>query len=320
MLPDLKGKGLFVFSDPGGAKPVLALITMLQTLKSYKIISDRVYPFFADFGLEVEQYLLGNEHDVFRDYKPDFLFTGTSYTSNVELKFVKEARENNVISYSFIDHYTKFEERFLMNGVYVFPDHICLIDEKAKAIGSQTDLPKDRFLVSGNFYHQWLREWTPSVSKDELFISLKIPLGNKLFVYAPDPLSNVGGVGKYGLDEISVFQDLVEAFNKVDNKNYTLLIKMHPNQNKDVFHQLVAQNDSRCIISDDTININTILYHSDLVIGIFSNILIESAIMNKKVLRCLIRFNCTDPLESNNVGLVVHNSKELSDVLALYFI
>ena len=53
MINNLKGKGIFVFSDPGGAKPIMALIK-LNRLKNYKVFSDREYSFFKDFNLKVE--------------------------------------------------------------------------------------------------------------------------------------------------------------------------------------------------------------------------------------------------------------------------
>ena len=50
MVLKLKGKGLFVFSDPGGAKPILSYVA-LNKISNYFIISDRVYNFYTDFGL-----------------------------------------------------------------------------------------------------------------------------------------------------------------------------------------------------------------------------------------------------------------------------
>jgi len=317
MFPDLKGRGLFVFSDPGGAKPLLALITLLKSLTACKVVSDRNYSFFTDFGIDVEQCEEGMEQSIIENFKPDFLFAGTSYTSKIELRFIQEAKKRQVSSYSFIDHYTRFEERFLLDSHYVFPDHICVIDEKAKNIGLETALPKDNFLIAGNFYHQWLQNWRPTISKEEFFKHLNVPLQNKLLVYAPDPLTNIGGIEKYGLDEASVFKNILHTLEMQKKLPYTLLIKIHPNQNKGVLNDIIPDNDCRYIIADDAINTNSLLYYSDLIIGIISNILIEGVIMHKKVLRCLIGFNNNDPLESNNIGTVVHNIDELKNQLSL---
>ena len=50
----LSGRVLFVFSDPGGAKPCLALIKEYPGL-DFKVYSDRYYSFYKDFGIEVNK-------------------------------------------------------------------------------------------------------------------------------------------------------------------------------------------------------------------------------------------------------------------------
>ena len=101
-------RGLFVFSDPGGAKPLMSLIENYG-LVNYKIYSDRIYDFFLDFDVLVHN--IGDSDDIERiiiNFNPDYVFTGTSYTSDLELKFVKKANELNIKTYSYIDHYTNF--------------------------------------------------------------------------------------------------------------------------------------------------------------------------------------------------------------------
>ena len=75
ILPKLVGKGLFVFSDPGGAKPCLSYI-LINNCSNYIVISDREYKFYSDFKInviiteEVERYIF--------EYKPDYIFSATS--------------------------------------------------------------------------------------------------------------------------------------------------------------------------------------------------------------------------------------------------
>ena len=58
-------RGLFIFSDPGGAKPLLAFIEN-HKLKDYKVISDRVYDFFLDFGINVINFKNENIEKIIR--------------------------------------------------------------------------------------------------------------------------------------------------------------------------------------------------------------------------------------------------------------
>ena len=105
MINEIKGKGLFVFSDPGGAKPILSFI-FNKKVKNYMVVSDRKYNFFSDFNINVETYDLNKENEIINEYNPDYIFTGTSYTSKIELKFISLAKKLNISTYSFIDHYT----------------------------------------------------------------------------------------------------------------------------------------------------------------------------------------------------------------------
>ena len=84
----LKGNGLFVYSDPAGAKAVLALALELRSnLSRISIVSDREYGFVTDFNFSVNKPALEIEED-FEEIQPSFLFTGTSYTSQIELKYI----------------------------------------------------------------------------------------------------------------------------------------------------------------------------------------------------------------------------------------
>ena len=132
MTLNLSGRGLFVFSDPGGAKPLLSLAKSLEnSLDFCKIVSDRSYSFFKDFNLEVSDSNLTVEKEI-QLTRPDFLFVGTSYTSSIELRFIQEANRLGIKTYAFVDHWTSFKERFILNAQTVYPNVILVVDEAAK--------------------------------------------------------------------------------------------------------------------------------------------------------------------------------------------
>ena len=145
---------LIVFSDPGGAKPMLALNSQIAA-RSVRYISNRFYPFYNDFQTSVESFT-GNVAEYFN--KPvSLLLTGTSYTSDIELQFIAAAKQYGVPSISYIDHYTGMRERFVRKNVETFPDAIWLIDEEAEKAAIEAKLPVDSVIVMGNPYHEWLR-------------------------------------------------------------------------------------------------------------------------------------------------------------------
>ena len=122
---ELKGKGLFVFSDPGGAKPCLSFI-LLNNLSNYIVISDRDYSFYSDFNInviisvEIEKYII--------EFKPDYIFSATSYTSNIEKIAIKNAKINKIPSITYIDHSTNILDRFNLNNEFYLPDYVLVGD------------------------------------------------------------------------------------------------------------------------------------------------------------------------------------------------
>ena len=70
----IKGqKGIFVFSDPAGAKACMALVKSLKN-KEVLIISDRKYSFYSEFNLEINSSAYKSIEEWFYIFKPDFVF------------------------------------------------------------------------------------------------------------------------------------------------------------------------------------------------------------------------------------------------------
>ena len=306
----LKGKGLFVFSDPGGAKPVLALVNSLTQLRSYKIISDRTYPFYKEFHLEVHKPSNFVDQDI-RDFSPDFIFTGTSYTSKIELSYLREGILKEIPTYAFVDHWTNIRERFDNNGAEVIPDKICVIDQKAKSIALEQGLEEKRIFVTGNPFQDYLRTWQPDIDKQTFFENLGIDIrGKKIIVFAPDPLSNVDGRSRFGFDEVEIVEEMNFLVDEILEK-HIFIFKPHPNQD---VSRLNREFLDKVIIANERVENNSLIYHSDFIVGFFSNYLIEANIMKKRVLRYLPDHHVNDPFESLKIGIIVNKNNFLANL------
>jgi hypothetical protein len=307
---NFKGKGLFVFSDPGGAKAVLTQASALKnSLREIMIISDRDYPFFKDFALTIINPV-ETADEVIRKFEPDFVFCGTSYTSKIELEYILAAEKNNVLSYAFIDHWTNFRNRFLYKDSYLFPDIILVIDERAKQLAAADNIAPEIIEVFGNPYYSWLKNWQPALSKNQLLALLNIsrPKG-KLVVFAPDPLSNVNGKEIYGFDEISATEK-INTILESNNFDFDFVIKAHPNQN---LKALKAVTGNKIIIAETEADINSLIFYADIIIGFFSNFLIEAAILNKKILRFHLSKVTNDPIAALNIGKIVNTTNLIKE-------
>jgi len=314
MRPAIRGRALFVFSDPGGAKPCLALIEE-NNLTDVLAISDRIHSFYPDFKTPV-QVQTSNFNAIFDTFKPDLVFTGTSYTSEIELTFLKTARQKLIQTCSFIDHWTSIDKRFISStGELCLPDKIWVIDERAKKLSITIGITEDHIIIAGNPYHDWLKKWKPTIRKNEFFDSSGIILKNneKVILYAPDPISNINGKRTFGFDEFSATREMVELFksNPISLANWKVLVKPHPNQNIKGLKEITDSSLS-FIFLDKDINVNNTIFYSDVVLGFFSSLLIEATILNKPVIRYLISSAIYDPLKEQNIGHLADNNNLIS--------
>ncbi len=309
-------KILFIFSDPGGAKPLLAFIK-INALENYKVISDRVYPFYENFGIIVHPYK-GNACVEVDEYKPDRVFTATSYRSNIEREFLVCAKERNIPCIAYIDHWTNIGERLMLsNNSCVYPDKVWVLDERAKQIALKDGLWEKRLHISGNPYHEWLKQWKPTVRKEEFLLSLGIcNAGTKLLLFVPDPLTNINGFGKFGYDEITATKELCELKSQKPElfEDWKILVKPHPNQDIAVLKEMV-KNRKRFIFADPAIDTNTCIYHSSLVLGFHSSALIEAKVLNRPVVRYIPSEKGIDPLKEENVGSIITSFTELENFM-----
>ncbi|MBS1514060.1 MAG: hypothetical protein JSS63_03445 [Bacteroidetes bacterium] len=320
MLSKHKGKILFAFSDPGGAKPILALIEESE-IENYLVVSDRSYPFYKDFKSEVK-VTSDKPEDIIKSFKPDLIFTGTSYPSDFDKQFIKLALGNGIDCYSFVDHWTNMNLRFRTNETtQLQPDQIWMIDERAKKIAVENNFDESKIFISGNPYHSWLKKWKPVVSKNDFLKSINLEnSGSKLILFAPDPLTNINGKEKYGFDELTALNDLINMFrsNEQDLAEFKVLIKAHPNQKKVEIEKIIIDKENFILLRDN-VETNTSIYYSDLVMGFFSSFLLEAEILKKRVLRYIPVPMNVDPIAELNVGKIVDKGNILENLLAIKY-
>jgi len=285
---------LIVFSDPGGAKPCLSLAKKWQDSDELLVCSDRQYAFFETFGIPVRQCRSEDAHAIFEEFQPDSLYSGTSYTSRIELDFVCEAKKRGIHTASFVDHYTGFDVRFGTAEARILPDEIHVLDEKAAALAREAGLPERRIRITGNPYHEFLGSWRSRLTKEQVFQKLEIPISDaKIILFAPDPISNAGGAEKFGADEVAILKLFLESLGEA-GRPIQLLIKAHPNQSMEYLKsglKNVPKNvELHLVPAEKDALLNDLIQQTDLVLGMFSSILLEAELLGKKSLGILVGF------------------------------
>jgi hypothetical protein len=314
-LSRFSGIGLFVFSDPGAAKAVLAqAICVKENLSTIFIISDRQYNFYKDFDLDV--IIADESPDVMIDkIKPDFIFTGTSYTSKIELEYLQIAKHKGIFTMAFVDHWSSIKERFEYGDLHIYPNEIFVIDEEAKIIALSDGIPHDILKIYNNPYYQFIKDWKPNISKESLFQELGIINHNhKLLVFAPEPLSNINGIERFGFDEC-VIMDRINQILESNQYDFSFVLKTHPNQDVKRIESVIGK---KIIIVDDEIDSKLLMYYGDLILGFFSNFLIEASHMEKKILRLDFHSMKEDPLANSNIGTKVNEQEFITELNKLH--
>ena len=81
----------------------------------------------------------------------------------------------------------------------------------------------------------------------------------------------------------------------------------------------IKKNNLENVIFFDQINSIDLLFHSDIVVGMFSSILIEANIFNKKIIRHFPDKISKDPLFKFNLGLKSNSKNQLYNNIIKYF-
>ena len=303
------GNGIFVFSDPAGAKACLALNEILKIENisgTRKLYSNKEYAFYKQFDSKVEIIENLNTSNIIGEL--DWIFAGTSHpdsSGGFELYMLKNIVAKT--SFSFIDHWTNFALRFSLKDEIVIPTIIFVLDEKAKQLAIEDGLPEDKLLLMENPYLTYLKSYVKSSTSKTSFCNLlDISFSKKIILFAPDPISLRSSEER---NEISILKELIE----ICNTEFTLLLKLHPLQPLDIIGKIISTNPSIKLIKDELFLPQDVFKNVDCIIGFYSNYLIEASTLNKNIIRYIFSNNQVDYLShalSNN-SIVVDNKKDL---------
>jgi hypothetical protein len=309
------GKGLFLFSDPSGAKSCLALASILKKESypgDFELISNKAYDFYADWDLAVivnERFDLNNVKN-----KPDWVFTGTSHPESskfFEVRQITRAKQLNIHVYSFIDHWINFKLRFEGLLISELPDEIWVVDEEAGKLAIKEGLPEAQIRIRGNPYHYYLKHyWKPKFADKNYLTTLGIPANHFHILFAPDPFSLRGRDKQVGFSEIDALRDLLNIVTLL-NSNMFLVIKLHPLQPEDQIRDLLNASvkiNYKLIVDAD---VPELINSCDLVIGMYSNLLLEAFILDKKVIRYFPGNKNEDLLRHSTLSETCSDKKEL---------
>jgi CDP-glycerol glycerophosphotransferase (TagB/SpsB family) len=159
------------------------------------------------------------------------------------------------------------------------------VDETAKQLAISEGLPEEKVFVRGNPYHYYLKNyWWSQFSNKNYLEKLHISQTGFHILFAPDPLSIRNGKEIAGFDEMEALEDLLFIISQLNN-GIRLIVKCHPLQPVHELLELIERNNNpNCFLIREADTLELICA-SDIVVGFYSNILLEAESLNKKVIR-----------------------------------
>jgi hypothetical protein len=281
------------------------MLKHIHKTRVYTVISNKEYDFYKDWDIDISiqtSFNLKLQVD-----KPDWIFTGTSHpesSGRFELEIIKQAKRLSIPTWAFIDHWTALALRFQDRDGFTWPDKIIVLDDQAKALAIEDGIPNDLLCIHSNPYIDYIEQyWKPSIPANELKNSIGIKdTSATVILYAPDPLSLRNEEEVWGFNEGIVLKDLLEILK--DIPNVVLLIKKHPLQPKGIMEDAILHLGYHHIPVHfiKTINNLELINIADLVIGFYSNFLIEAAALHKKIIRYFPKTGELDPIKHLVIG------------------
>lgn len=310
-------KKILLFSrDPGGANTVAPLYYKLKNKdydveifgKDFALDKYKQYNINGiDIGTRIKDISQSSIEQFLIEEKPDFIITGTSADDFTEKFLWKASEKLNVKSFAILDQWVNYGIRFSKFSVnqmdeyekdrkhpYV-PFKILVMDNYAKAEMIKAGIDKDKILVSGQPYFDYLIEKKENFNKNS--INYRENIGFKedefLLTFISEPISNIykeddDSEHYWGYTERTIFKQLIEVLEDITEqykKKINIIIRLHPKEKENNYDDIIDSINSKyiSILIDKKINGFKLMYSSDLIIGMSSMFLIEAAVLGKSI-------------------------------------
>jgi len=268
--------------DPGAANLIFYLLKYMKPKQVNYFTENPATTLFKKNNSKV--YLKKKIKNLFKNI--DFFICGTG-TSDFEKKALIEAKKNKIFTFSVIDHYTKYRERFLYKKKYYFPD-VILTTSKEAFKKAKLFFPEIKIsLIKNYFLFDFKKRIESQKGKSKKYI-----------VYVSEPYSN------FNLDyEFKSLDYLLKNYDKMKFKSKKIIIKLHPRDKKNKYDKIIKAYKGKFIISlnSDIDNVR-LLSQAEAIIGLCSYLLEISSKVGLKTFSCILPYqNQIKKLNQKNI-------------------
>lgn len=158
------------------------------------------------------------------------ILTGTSWKSDLEWRAIWFARERNIFSSTYLDHWVNYRDRFRRNGIEVLPDQILVGDEYALDL-ARGEFPVTPVLCVPNPYLLRARE----IGRRASSAAVARPQEQRV-LYAAEIDENQESNEQ--VDALAFFLRRIEVLGL---RNPAVTIRPHPTAPKETFRDLLQE-------------------------------------------------------------------------------
>lgn len=276
---------------------------------------------FRSSGLEPLQFFnpaLEPEYCSFELDHFNAFVLGTTRFPGPENFFIQAGVEKNIPVIVLMDERYRFIDRFrLTKGGYCFPDALCVMDSFSRNLAIEEGVPKDIVHVTGSPSIELLSrkyavceaestgDW-PESSKGSFRILFVSESHSEDYGDAPN---RSGMHGDYlGYTELDVRADLFNVLLGLTGR-FDVVEKLHPDS--DLIPEPFVNPTVQWTVVKNDIPLHRLITAADLVVGMRSFVLLESAVMGARVISYQPNLIGRNDCAAVNLGFVSHVGHQL---------
>lgn len=275
---------LVISHDAGGAEVVSAWVHEHREFEySFALAGPAVNVFRRKFGYVP---ILSNDDVDNGIADASWVLTGTSWGADMEKQAIRSAREKNVRTVSYLDHWTNYAERFELAGERCLPDEIWAGDEHAQRKAMET-FPGHPVKLVPNLYFDEMCEHIARIAVP------KPPGEKRRVLYVTEPISVVaqkkyGDPRYWGYTEFEALEGYLDYLRPHAGEIARVLLRPHPSEPTTKYSEIITRHSGFFRIDESR---GRTLFEdcawADSIVGCDSMAMVVGVLAGKSVYSCI---------------------------------
>jgi len=216
--------------------------------------------------------------------KSDWVLTGTSWQSNVEIDAIEIARKQKKKSASFLDHWVHYRQRFEKGDDLILPDEIWVGDKDAQRIACET-FPDSQIRLEPNPYFEDVRKQVQERSQN----TTNENNPSILFLCAPlreHAKMKFGDERYWGFTEEDAVEYFLKNIEAVNHPTNNVVLRPHPSEGTGKYDWAIEKFGSNISIGGKVDLLDDIA-KADTIVGYNSMAMVIGLIAGKRIINAI---------------------------------